>query len=142
MNETLSDIRNGRPLDKFSGVSSKKTSEMDEIVSKSTTGAITAEFKSVNACPYMEMWFTAYAENLAGGDTLSVKFYKVFGSDRVLGETVSVTVPAVTKNTAVKADVETVSASLESYDYYTVEGTITVVAGGSVTVLVGKKSQG
>lgn len=127
-------------------VNSKKVVEEDVITVTPVTGVMSASANKfpVSRCSFMEMWFfaTTSAKNLAGGDTLSVKFYKRFNNVDYLGETVSVTSPAVTALTAVMVEVEPVEAGLESYDFYTVEGTLTIPSGGTAGILVGKKTQG
>ena len=124
-------------------VNSKKVTENDD-QNVSSVGVITAVKRPINRCSFMEFWFIASttAKNLAGGDTLTVKFYKRADGLDYLAETLSVTTPAVTALTAVKVDVEPVNAPLESYEFYTVEGTITLPSGGTAKLLVGKKSQG
>ena len=124
-------------------VNSKKVTENDD-QNVSSAGVITAVKRPINRCSFMEFWFIASTatKNLAGGDTLTVKFYKRADGLDYLAETLSVTTPAVTALTAVKVDVEPVNAPLESYEFYTVEGTIAVPSGGTAKLLVGKKSQG
>ena len=124
-------------------VNSKKVTENDD-QNVSSAGVITAVKRPINRCSFMEFWFIASTatKNLAGGDTLTVKFYKRVDGLDYLAETLSVTTPAVTALTAVKVDVEPVNAPLESYEFYTVEGTIAVPSGGTAKLLVGKKSQG
>lgn len=127
-------------------VNSKKVVEEDVITVTPVTGVMSASANKfpVSRCSFMEMWFfaTTSAKNLAGGDTLSVKFYKRSNNVDYLGETVSVTSPAVTALTTVMVEVEPVEAGLESYDFYTVEGTLTIPSGGTAEILVGKKTQG
>lgn len=145
LNEELGSVaKHGQQF--TNNVNSKKVLEEDTVTVTAVTGVISATGNkfSVSRCSFMEMWFfaTTSAKNLAGGDTLSVKFYKKYNDVAYLGETVSVTTPAVTALQAVKVDVEPVSADLESYDFYTVEGTVTIPSGGTAAVLVGKKTQG
>ena len=124
-------------------VNSKKVTENDD-QNVSSAGVITAVKRPINRCSFMEFWFiaTTALKNLAGGDTLTVKLYKRVDGVDYLAETLSVTTPAVTALTAVKVDVEPVNAPLESYEFYTVEGTIKLPSGGTAKLLVGKKSQG
>lgn len=141
--QTINEMTNGVPLNFIEGVASKKVTENDE-QTVSSAGVITLAKKDVSRCSFMEFWFIASTatKNLAGGDTLTVKFYKRADGLDYLAETLSVTTPAVTALTAVKVDVEPVNAPLESYEFYTVEGTITLPSGGTAKLLVGKKSQG
>jgi len=141
--QTINEMTNGVPLNFVDGVASKKVMEND-VQEVSSAGVITLAKKDVSRCSTMEFWFyaTTALKNLAGGDTLTVKFYKRADGVDYLAETLSVTTPAVTALTAVKVDVEPVNAPLESYEFYTVEGTIAVPSGGTAKLLVGKKSQG
>lgn len=141
--QTINEMTNGVPLNFVDGVASKKVMEND-VQEVSSAGVITLAKKDVSRCSTMEFWFyaTTALKNLAGGDTLTVKFYKRVDGLDYLAETLSVTTPAVTALTAVKVDVEPVNAPLESYEFYTVEGTIAVPSGGTAKLLVGKKSQG
>jgi len=127
-------------------VNSKKVVEEDVVTVTPVTGVMSASANKfpVSRCSFMEIWFfaTTSAKNLAGGDTLSVKFYKRLNGVDYLGETVSVTSPAVTALASAKVDVVPASADLESYDFYTVEGTVTIPSGGTAAVIVGKKTQG
>jgi len=141
--QTINEMTNGVPLNFVDGVASKKVMEND-VQEVSSAGVITLAKKDVSRCSTMEFWFyaTTALKNLAGGDTLTVKFYKRADGVDYLAETLSVTTPSVTALTAVKVDVEPVNAPLESYEFYTVEGTIAVPSGGTAKLLVGKKSQG
>lgn len=123
-------------------VNSKKITENDE-QTVSAAGVITVVKKPINRCSTMEFWFyaTTTAKNLAGGDSLTVKLYKrVDGLDYLI-ETLTVTSPAVTAKTGAKVNLVSVNP-IESYEFYTVEGTITIPSGGSAKLIVGKKSQG
>jgi len=141
--QTINEMTNGVPLNFVDGVASKKVMEND-VQEVSSAGVITLAKKDVSRCSTMEFWFyaTTALKNLAGGDTLTVKFYKRADGVDYLAETLSVKTPAVTALTAVKVDVEPVNAPLESYEFYTVEGTIKLPSGGTAKLLVGKKSQG
>lgn len=142
--DTLDDLSKGFGVNHVSGVVSKKALEQDTVIAVAGVISAASNKFSISRCSFMEMWFfaTTSAKNLAGGDTLSVKFYKRLNGVDYLGETVSVTSPAVTALQAVKVDVDPASADLESYDFYTVEGTVTIPSGGTAAVLVGKKTQG
>lgn len=143
---TIDDLNKGFRMNYVDAVASKKVLEQDTITVTAVSGDISASANKfpVMRCSFMEMWFfaTTAAKNLAGGDTLSVKFYKRLNGTDYLVETVSVTSPAVTALTAVMVEVEPVEAGLESYDFYTVEGTLTIPSGGTAGILVGKKTQG
>lgn len=140
--QTINEMTNGVPLNFVDGVASKKVTENDE-QEVSSAGVITLAKKDVSRCSAMEFWFyaTTAAKNLAGGDSLTVKLYKRVGGVDFLVETLTVTTPAVTALTGAKVDL--VSANpIESYEIYTVEGTITLPSGGTAKLVVGKKSQG
>ena len=142
--DTLDDLSKGFGVNHVSGVVSKKALEQDTVIAVAGVISAASNKFSISRCSFMEMWFfaTTSAKNLAGGDTLSVKFYKRLNGVDYLGETVSVTSPAVTALASAKVDVVPASADLESYDFYTVEGTVTIPSGGTAAVIVGKKTQG
>ncbi len=120
----------------------KKVSEMDEILATSSTGVIVETQRPILACSELELWFFAASQNIAGGDTITVKFYKRYNETPVLAETVTVDSPAVTAGQAQKVDVLTTDAEIESYDDYAVSGTTTLTGDGTVAILMGKKTQG
>ena len=100
--QTVQDMTNGIPLNFVDGVASKKVMEND-VQEVSSAGVITLAKKDVSRCSYMEFWFIASttAKNLAGGDTLTVKFYKRADGTDYLAETLSVTTPVVTSTVTV-----------------------------------------
>ena len=122
------------------GVNNKITVE-DDHLEMSAAGVITEKKYPVRRCSAFEFWLGAKEENLAGGQTITFKFYRTLDGADYLGETITVTSPAVTANQAQKVDVEP-SAPIESYDKYAVSGTVTIASGGVATAVVGKKSQG
>jgi len=123
-------------------IASKITSEIDSILVASTSGLLVQTKRKVNACSVMEMWFFPKTQNLAGGQTFTINFYKYLDGVPVIGESITVTTPAVTAAECGKVDVETVDAEIESYDSYDVTGTVTVVDGGTVEVQMAKKTKG
>ena len=140
--KTIEELGRGE-IQKFTkNRNTKKVTERDTILTASTTGVITALSRYVNANSEMELWFHAGTENLAGGDALTVKFYKRFGYNNRLVETVNLTSPDVTAGTAEKIDIKPVHADIESYDVYLLEGTVTVAAGGTLDLVMCKKTQG
>ncbi|HQN73101.1 MAG TPA: hypothetical protein PLB16_06780, partial [bacterium] len=140
--QTINDMTNGIPLNFIDGFASKKVTENDE-QTVSAAGVITVAKKDINRCSALEFWFyaTTAAKNLAGGDALTVKLYKRVDGTDYLVETLTVTSPAVTALTGAKVDLVSVNP-VESYEFYTVEGTITIPSGGSAKLVVGKKSNG
>lgn len=140
---SLSELKNGEKQPIVKAVNLKKVSEIDAILTDSATGVIAPVERSVEACAYMELWFHPKEEDLsAGSSNITVKFYKKFGDESVLAETVTVSNPALTKATAGKIDIETVDADMDSYDTYKIEGTISLASGGTISLRVGKKTQG
>lgn len=120
----------------------KKVTESDLILQASETGFITELQRDLNFTSEMEIWLSAIDENIAGGDTLTVKFYKFLNDEYYLAETTTASSPAVTAGQAQRVEVLTTDAEIDSYDAYAISGTVTLVAGGSCDLLVGKKSQG
>jgi len=125
-------------------VNVKKVIEQDivPVTFASTTATVAKMTKLIQRCSFMELWIGALGENLASGSTLTVKFYKTINGTQFDGETVTVDVPAVTANTCKVVEIVPILAELESYDRYSIEGSVTIVAGGTIELLVGKKTQG
>jgi len=120
----------------------KRVAENDAVMSESLTGVIVETLRDVSFCSDFEVWLSAAVQNIAGGDTLTIKFYKKFGNDKILAETVTVETPAVTALESQKVDVVTTDAEIDSYDFYTISGTVTLVATGTCNLNVSKRSQG
>lgn len=140
--QTINEMTNGVPLNFVDGVASKKVTENDE-QTVSAAGVITVAKKDINRCSTLEFWFyaTTTAKNLAGGDSLTVKLYKRVDGTDFLIETLTVITPPVLALTGAKVNLVSVNP-IESYEFYTVEGTITLPSGGTAKLVVGKKSQG
>lgn len=140
--QTINEMTNGVPLNFVDGVASKKVTENDE-QTVSAAGVITVAKKDISRCSTMEFWFyaTTALKNLAGGDSLTVKLYKRVDGVDYLAETATLTSPPVSALTAAKVNLTTTNP-IESYEFYTVEGTITLPSGGTAKLIVGKKSQG
>jgi len=125
-------------------VNVKKVIEQDVIpvTVVTTTATLTTSKRTVSRCSEMELWVGAIEENIASGSSVTFKFYKVVDGTEFLCETLVVSVPAVTAGTSAKASVLPLTADIESFDFYSIEGSVTVVNGGGIKLLVGKKSQG
>jgi len=139
--KSIGEIITGEPMDKLTGVANKVVMEKDIITVTAVTGVIVEKMERVQACSIFELWLSAAVQNIAGGDTLTIKFYKLFGTSRVLAETVTADTPAVTAGETRKVDVDTTDADINSYDFYSVTGTVTLVATGTCELVMGKKTQ-
>lgn len=88
----------------------------------------------------LELWTTAKTQNYAGGDSIEVKLYREDfpGVYSQVGSAISITTAAATDGVSAKNLVTDSNDYIRSCTHYSVSGTFTVAAGGSLIVTMGK----